>query len=372
MPARLTRVRLRDYRSIASCDVELQPLTLLVGPNGSGKSNFLDSLRFLSRSLQGPLQQVLLGGSGIKSYLRKLPGERRAPKFEVALEFVLADGQPGTYALVISSGRDGAAWIEFEECHAGDEWFTVSGGTVRSSLRFTPEFTRDHPALVPLSGHPAFSPVYRLIFGLSLYTPKPGQMRVLRPPGSGALLYPDASNAVDVLARLEQSHPLIVERIRGYLHSFNPGFSDLSVKTTGDFRSLAFTPSTQPSGWYFNGSEVSVGTLQAIGILLAIFQRSELLSVIGLEEPEANLHPAAAGVLFDALAEASRSVPIIASTHSADLLDRKDLPSKSILAVEMREGVTVIGPITDGEKSILQDHLYTAGELLRSNELHPQ
>jgi hypothetical protein len=33
----ITRVRLRNFKSIESCDVELGPLTLLVGPNGSGK-----------------------------------------------------------------------------------------------------------------------------------------------------------------------------------------------------------------------------------------------------------------------------------------------------------------------------------------------
>ncbi len=35
----ITRVRLRNYKSIAACDVQLEPLTLLVGPNGAGKSD---------------------------------------------------------------------------------------------------------------------------------------------------------------------------------------------------------------------------------------------------------------------------------------------------------------------------------------------
>jgi predicted ATPase len=48
----ITRVRLRNYKSIASCDVRLGPLTILVGPNGSGKSNFLDALAFLARALE--------------------------------------------------------------------------------------------------------------------------------------------------------------------------------------------------------------------------------------------------------------------------------------------------------------------------------
>lgn len=55
----LTRVRLRYYRSIASADVSLGDLLLLVGPNGSGKSNFLDALRLTSESLQTSLDQAL-------------------------------------------------------------------------------------------------------------------------------------------------------------------------------------------------------------------------------------------------------------------------------------------------------------------------
>ena len=37
----LQRVRIRGYKSIAFCDIELQPLTILVGRNAAGESNFL-------------------------------------------------------------------------------------------------------------------------------------------------------------------------------------------------------------------------------------------------------------------------------------------------------------------------------------------
>ena len=36
----LTRVVLRNYKSIAACDVSPAQLSFLVGPNGAGKSNF--------------------------------------------------------------------------------------------------------------------------------------------------------------------------------------------------------------------------------------------------------------------------------------------------------------------------------------------
>ncbi len=46
-PPFLRRVRIQGYKSIAFCDVALQPLTILVGRNAAGKSNFLDALAFL-------------------------------------------------------------------------------------------------------------------------------------------------------------------------------------------------------------------------------------------------------------------------------------------------------------------------------------
>jgi AAA15 family ATPase/GTPase len=48
----ISRVRLKNYKSIAECDVRLGPLTILIGPNGTGKSNFLDALAFLARALR--------------------------------------------------------------------------------------------------------------------------------------------------------------------------------------------------------------------------------------------------------------------------------------------------------------------------------
>jgi predicted ATPase len=375
MAAKLTRVKLKDYRSIAVCDVELQPFTLLVGPNGAGKSNFLDSLRFLADILHDPLEEVLEVRSGIKGVLRKLPKGGISSSFSIEVEFILDDGMAGTYSLTVGSGTDGAPNIESERCQVGDNYnFTVAGPSFTCTGASPPAFTGDRPALVAFGGQPAFAPVFTLISGMTFYSPNPEKMRRPTSLGSGKVLFRDASNAADVLWRLEREKPNTVERIQGYLRSFNPEFRDVAVTETDNYRWLAFRPCTNPSDWRLNSSDVSDGTLRAMGILLAIFQsgsETRPISLVGLEEPENNLHPAAAGVLLDALLEASLAVPIIVSTHSADMLDRKDLPANSLLAVALENGETIIGPIDDAGKSILHKHLYTAGELLRSNRLTP-
>jgi predicted ATPase len=374
MAAGFTRVKLKNYRSIATCDVELRRFTLLVGPNGAGKSNFLDSLRFLVHSMHAPLEQVLEVRSGMKSVLRKLPKGRISSSFSIGVEFSIGDGTTGAYSLTVSSGANGAADIESEECRVGDEHFALVGRRLLHSTSSTPAFTGDRPALVAFGAQPAFAPAFNIIAGMTFYSPNPEKIRQPTSLGPGKVLSRDASNAADVLARLQREKPKIVERILGYLQSCNPEFQDVTVTETDNYRWLTFRPATNPSDWSLNSSDVSEGTLRAMGILLAIFQAgsgNNFISLVGLEEPENNLHPAAAGVLLDALLEGSQSVPVIASTHSADMLDRKDLPDDSLLAVALQDGETVIGPIDDVGKSILHKHLYTAGELMRSNQLTP-
>ena len=76
-------------------------------------------------------------------------------------------------------------------------------------------------------------------------------------------------------------------------------------------------------------------------------------------------------MLLDALRDAADNTQIIITSHSPDLLDDKDLDPESILAVEARDGITVIAGIDEAGKSAVRDRLYTAGELLRLNQLQP-
>lgn len=60
----LTAVRLRNYESIAVCDIEVGSLVILVGPNGAGKSNFLDALRFVADALRAHSPVSLMSAVG--------------------------------------------------------------------------------------------------------------------------------------------------------------------------------------------------------------------------------------------------------------------------------------------------------------------
>ncbi len=83
---------------------------------------------------------------------------------------------------------------------------------------------------------------------------------------------------------------------------------------------------------------MSDGTLRAVGILVALFQYhggASEVPLVGIEEPDAALHPGAAGVLLDALREASVRTQVVVTSHSPDLLDDPSIDAESILAVAL-------------------------------------
>jgi len=70
--------------------------------------------------------------------------------------------------------------------------------------------------------------------------------------------------------------------------------------------------------------------------------------------------------------EVSSSVQVIATTHSADLLDKKEIDTDAILSVELVDGTTRIGHLDDTGRQALKQELYTPGELMRMNYLRPE
>src|ERR1700733_5091930 len=86
----ITRVRLRNFKSIAKCDVRLGPLTILVGPNGSGKSNFLEALSLLGRALSTTPYEAIDELGGLGEIARRAP--EPAESFSIDIEATIPVG----------------------------------------------------------------------------------------------------------------------------------------------------------------------------------------------------------------------------------------------------------------------------------------
>jgi predicted ATPase len=160
-----------------------------------------------------------------------------------------------------------------------------------------------------------------------------------------------------------------------YLAQVVPGVTDVEHKVFGPRETVEFRQQVQGAkdAWRFVAQNMSDGTLRALGVLLALHQTGNgaPIRVIGIEEPEAALHPAAVGVLLDSLRDAATRLQVVATSHSADLLDDKTLFDDAILAVVAEGNETRISQLDDVGRQVLRDRLYTAGELLRMNQLTP-
>lgn len=373
--ARITRVVLENYKSIAFCDVKLGPLSILVGPNGAGKSNFLDAVRFLSQATSGPTSRAFHDRGGFSSVIRR--GLGSDGNLGLRFEFITASGVSGFYSVRFSQrGREDYS-VEREKCFLDsptrDRYELLDGKLVSSgALPGLNVVGLDQLHLPIAAAAPAFKPVFDVFQGCYFYNLSPKDFRQPIATESGqTVLAADGGNLANVVSRMRLHDPDVLDRIVEYLRVIYPVLASVETVDLRGYRTLEFVQ----QGVSFSPREVSDGTLRSLAVLVALFQSRGIAShvdAVGLEEPEAALHPAAAGVLFDAMREASASVQVLATTHSADLLDNKDIDTEAVLAVELEGGATRIGHIDETGRQALKNRMYTAGELMRMNYLRPE
>ena len=380
----VTGVRLSNYKSIEKCDVRLRSLLFLVGPNGSGKSNFVDALRFVSDALNTSLDHALRERGGIKEVRRRSGGHPN--HFDISLSFRLPDGTEGRFKFRIGAQPLGGYEVQSEECRlnrptalTSEIFYHVSAGNVVStSLLTAPAAANDRLYLVNVSGFSEFRPLYDALTHMGFYNLNPDRIRDLQSADVGEVLRRDGVNLASVLGRLERESSPLKTRIEEYLSKVVPGIRGVEAKAVGPKETIEFRQQVVGSNhpWRFLAANMSDGTLRALGVLVALFQsgngRGHRVPLVGIEEPEIALHPAAAGVLRDSLRDASRNTQVIVTSHSPDLLDDSEIPDNWIMPVIAERGVTKIAPLDEAGRTAIKDRLYTAGELLRLDQLRPE
>jgi predicted ATPase len=170
-----------------------------------------------------------------------------------------------------------------------------------------------------------------------------------------------------------RNQPDHLEIVQEYLRAITPSFDRVDVEEAAGELRLSFiekSGSHEAVPFYLN--QASSGIVNSAEIFLELFRLPEEDKPAGLliiEEPEAHLHPGAIQVVKDACLEASKFRQVLVTTHSPELLDDPSMPPDWIRVVYKDENGTHVEALDSRTDSIIRDHLYTAGQLLRQGGL---
>jgi len=377
MEPTIKQLILKRYRSIPSECITFDNPTIFVGRNGSGKSNLVSVFSFLAKAMAAPLQAVFDQEGGISNVRNRSSGHGYPPNFGLRVDFGSLNGQSkhGFYAFEIKALPNYAFAVVREQCSVSGRnglrsWFD------RVGTRFTSNVGGLNPALdtaslgLPLVGGDAkFAPVLRTLAAMRVYSIETRKVREMQEPDSGTSLRSDGSNVTSVLKEIERQSPEDSRRISSILATIVPNTTQVRVIKHANNLSLEFT---QESGGKkplkFEGFSMSDGTLRAIGLLAAVFQKPAP-SLIAIEEPEATIHPGALESILDLLHHASQNMQVVITTHSPELLDAKWITDRHLRLVELNKGATRVAALSEATRKALQNHLMGAGELLRASAL---
>lgn len=331
-PARLTELRLTDFKSFHDEVLPLGRLTVLIGGNAVGKSNALEGLYALARLAQGmTLREALSGSDQDPSSIRGgAPGCPPIGRDLFRLGCVTrADGAAYGLDIAVKTGH-----------HLGLESETVSwpGGSVRDSRAGLPE-GQDRLSTVPAALFPPeksappefahrFASAHALISALldvAPLDPDPQTMRGYSPQGN-ALLLPRASNlssVIDTMRRRDRTAFARLEELVGVLS--NGRITGLGLVETGigDVQLML-----KESGGDVPARLASDGTLRFLAFATAVLTARKHEDAVGperlivVEEIERGLYPAQARLLLELIDHElmSRAASVLLTTHSPALL----------------------------------------------------
>lgn len=379
MEPTIKKLVVKRFRSIPSERIRFDNPTIFVGRNGSGKSNLVSVFSFLAEAMVSPLQAVFDKAGGISTVRNRTSGKSYPPNLGLRVDFGRMNGKAasGLYAFEVRALPDYGFSVVREQCLVvGDQgdrsWFDRHGSKfVSNAGGVKPSLDPASLSLPVVGGEANFASVLRTLAAMRVYSIEPGKLREMQEPDTGTSLKSDGSNVTSVLREIQRQSGGDFERISEILATIVPNTKQVHVKKHGKSLALEFTQEWgEKKRLNFEGFSMSDGTLRAIGLLAAVFQRPAP-TLIAVEEPEATIHPGALESVLDVLRHASKQMQVVITTHSPDLLDAEWIEDRHLRVVEWTEGATRIAPVSDANRKALQNHLMSAGELLRSNALDP-
>ncbi|MGL5856986.1 MAG: AAA family ATPase [Angustibacter sp.] len=335
----ITRIRAKNFRSLADVDVRLNPFSVLVGPNGSGKTNVLRILRFLGTTAQLDLDDAIAEWGGFDHIQRRSRGGGDVVlQLEGQVTVHAGSNAPDVYRLTLRQRPSGELTrteeFTFKRTAGRGRRISLNSGTATLTIddsglspvkkRLAGTRTTALATLPRLSdeeggeGIRAFATMLR---GVRLYEPDADLMRRPASLHEGPLAE-DGSNLSSALLRMsredEESWSALVHDLRRCL----PGLVDVQFQMIGG-PGRAVVAQLVEAG--LDGpvdlQDASFGTVRLLMWLCLLHDRRPA-PLVAIEEIDHGLHPHALDILADRLRGLAQRTQVMVSTHSPTFVNR--------------------------------------------------
>jgi len=350
----LCNIKIKGFKSIKECDLDLNNINVLIGSNGAGKSNFISAFNLLNHILTQELS-LYVGRNGVNSLLYN--GRKATDSIFMEFHF-----NQDFYSFELIPTDDNRMIFK-NECFGNEKHLntlTIPTGKQESVLK---------------DGNDV---LYNIIISL-----KKNLFRVYHFHDTGAnsrikaehnisnckILQWDASNLAAFLYRLKDNYISDYQNIIEAVQLIAPYFKDFELEPNENNKEqIVLRWQQKGCDDIFNASQISDGTLRFICLATLLLQPEELQpTTIIVDEPELGLHPFAITVFAEMVKKAATQKQIILSTQSVELLNQFD--TEDVIVVDRGDNGSEFKRLNSDELADWLENDYTLGELWNKNVL---
>lgn len=364
----LTRLRIQNFRLLRDVTIDFETdgvPTVFIGPNGSGKSTVLEALDFLARCGTSGVQAAAQAHGGLSAIrtigvdepvrlettwaftTKRIASE--VMKWELKWAFSLLPAMNGGVTvlreeLIDSSQNEARPVVTTNDVGERSVWPEIallgepSNITSRATLAF--EEVTDASRFLSLY---ALRQVVGFVNVVGAISTAPGWARaeVLQPsPRDSLVIGPkkfldrQGLGLANVLFGLFNDHALVWQDLERAFRAEFPFVRRIVFPADVGGSKIAFAFEDERfDGRKLFASEMSDGMITYLCLLASVLN-PEQMGLLGLDEPDANLHPSALRRLMSLAHQQHGRRRLAIVTHSNALLDELREPAKSIRVVE--------------------------------------
>lgn len=333
---RIEALSVKNYRALRQVELKsLTPLTVLLGPNGSGKSTIFDVFAFLSECFgvglrkawdkRGRFKELRTRGiDGPIIFEVKYRERKKTPLITFHLE--IDEDSKGPFVareyLSWKRGSHGQPFRFLDFSNGVGE--VVTGDLPDEKDTRTPERldSRDLLAvntLGQLAKHPRVGALRRFITGWYLSYLSADNTRGVPEAGPQERLSSSGDNLPNVIQYLKEQHPEQLQAILRKLAQRVPRLEKVDADIMPDGR-LLLQVKDAPFERPVMAKFASDGTLKMLAYLTLLHDPAPP-QLIGIEEPENQLHPRLLPELAEECRAAADSAQLMVTTHSPFFLN---------------------------------------------------